>query len=110
MPVGSGAPLVTSVQTPTVPAMHDLQALLQALSQQTPWAQNPLRHSIGPEHDAPGSFSPHELLMQVLGGTHWLSLVQALKQRAVALQVYGLHASKSGAMHWPLALHVDGAW
>ena len=46
--------------------------------------------------------------MQVLGGTHWLSLVQARKQR-VALQMNGLHAIRSGATHWPEALQVEGA-
>jgi hypothetical protein len=43
-----------------------------------------------------------------LGDTHWLSMVQALKQR-VALQMYGLHATRGGASHWPEALQVDGA-
>ncbi len=36
------------------------------------------------------SLSPHELAAQVNGVTHWLLLVQALKQR-VPLQMYGLH-------------------
>jgi hypothetical protein len=108
MPVGSVAPPVTSVQLPAVPAMHDLQAVLQALSQQTPWAQKVLRHSFPAEQEAPSCFSPHELLTQVLGGTHWLSFVQAVKQR-VPLQMYGLHASRSGATHWPALLHCDGA-
>jgi hypothetical protein len=87
IPVGSGAAFVTSVQTPGVPAMHDLHAVLHALSQQTPCAQNLLPHSFGSEQEAPGPFNPHELLMQVLGDTHWLSLVHALKQRALPLQV-----------------------
>jgi hypothetical protein len=107
IPVGSGAPLVTAVHMPGVPAMHDLHAELQAWSQQTPWAQNVLRHSVGFEQDAPISLRPHELFMQVLGETHWLSLVHALKQRA-PLQVNGLHGTSSGALHWPAALQVEG--
>ena len=47
--------------------------------------------------------------MHVFGGTHWLLFVHALKQRAVPLQMNGLHASTSGATHWPEALQVDGA-
>ncbi len=107
MPVGSVAPPVTSVQLPAMPAMQDLQAVLQALSQQTPWAQKVLLHSLPAEQEAPSSFSPHELLTQVLGGTHWLSFVHAVKQR-VPLQMNGLQASRSGATHWPAMLHVDG--
>jgi hypothetical protein len=108
IPVGSGAPLVTAEHMPGVPAMHDLHAVLQAPSQQTPWAQNVLRHSTPFEQEAPSSLRPHELLMQVLGDTHWLSLVHALKQRALPLQVKGLHGTSSGAAHCPDELQVEG--
>ena len=91
-----------------MPAMQDLQAVLQAVSQQTPCAQLPLRHSLGAEQEAPFSLRPHEFAAQVNGGTHWLLAVQALKQR-VPLQMNGLHATESGATHWPAALQVDGA-
>ena len=100
--------MATFEQTPSVPAVHDLHAPVQALSQQTPCAQNVLRHSAAAEHAAPFSLSPQLLAAQVNGVTHWLLLVQALKQRAVPLQMYGLHGIRSGATHWPLALHVDG--
>jgi hypothetical protein len=92
-----------------MPATHDLQAPSQAVSQQTPCAQNVLRHSAPDEHDAPGSFSPHEFVAHVNGVKHWLLLVQALKQRAAPLQMYGLHGIRSGATHCPVMLHVDGA-
>jgi len=88
--------------------MHDLQAVLQAVSQQTPCAQKVLLHSVAAEHEAPLSFNPHELFAHEFGGTHWLLLVQALKQRE-PLQMNGLHGMASGATHWPLELQVEGA-
>jgi hypothetical protein len=48
------------------------------------------------------------LLVQLFGGTHWLSAVQALKQR-VPLHLYGLQATESAATHCPAALQVAGA-
>jgi len=107
-PAGSWVPVATFVQTPSMPAMHDLHEVLQAVSQQTPCAQKVLRHSLGAEQEAPFSLRPHEFAAQVNGGTHWLLAVQALKQR-VPLQMNGLHATESGATHWPAALQVDGA-
>jgi hypothetical protein len=98
MPAGSCVPVATFVHTPSMPAMQDLHAVLQAVSQQTPCAQLPLRHSLGAEQEAPFSLRPHEFAAQVNGGTHWLFAVQALKQR-VPLQMNGLHATESGATH-----------
>jgi hypothetical protein len=66
-------------------------------------------HSFAPEHIAPSSFRPHELAAHVFGVRHWLLVEQALKQREVPLQTYGLHGMRSGATHWPVALQVDGA-
>jgi len=86
------------VQTPSMPAMHDLHEVLQEVSQQTPCAQKVLRHSLGAEQEAPFSLRPHEFAAQVNGGTHWLFAVHALKQR-VPLQMNGLHATESGATH-----------
>ena len=100
--------MATFEQTPSWPAVHDLQALLQAPSQQTPCAQNVLRHSAPAEHEAPSSFNPHEFAAQLKGLTHWLLVVQAVKQR-VPLQMNGLQGITSGATHWPVALHTDGA-
>ena len=108
IPAGSGDPVATFEQTPGVPAVHDLHAELQAVSQQTPCAQKLLRHSAAAEHAAPLSLRPQLLAAQVNGTTHWLLLVQALKQRAAPLQMYGLHGIRTGASHWPLALQVEG--
>ena len=45
MPAGSVVPVATLVQVPIVPASEqDWQAPVQALSQQKPCAQKPLRH------------------------------------------------------------------
>jgi hypothetical protein len=108
MPAGSLAPVTTFVQVPSVPDIaHDWQAPAQALSQQTPCAQNVDVHSAFAEQDAPGPFVPHEFVMQVLGVRQSVLTVQALKHD-VPLQTYGLHGSASGAAHWPVALQVDG--
>ena len=82
-PDGSFAPVATFEQTPSIPATHDLQAVLQAESQQTPCAQKPLWHSSGDEQVAPWPPLPHEFMRHwfVGGFRHWVSLVQALKQR-----------------------------
>jgi hypothetical protein len=109
LPDGSGVPVGTSEQTPRTMEMQVLHAVLQAVSQQTPCAQKLLRHSEATEQVAPFSFSPHEFASQVNGITHWLLFVHAVKQRVTPLQTYGLHGCRSGATHWPLALHSDGA-
>src|SRR4029453_8405071 len=106
-PAGSGEPVATFEQMPSWPAVHDLHAVLQAPSQQTPCAQKVLLHSLPAEHEAPSSFNPHELAAQVNGLTHWLLVTHWVKQR-VPLQVYGLHGITSGATHWPVALQTDG--
>jgi hypothetical protein len=81
MPAGSGLPVGTFVQVPSVPVRaHDRQAPSHALSQQTPCAQKPDRHSVLAEHDAPGIFFPHELLVHELGARQFASAVQAPKQ------------------------------
>jgi hypothetical protein len=107
-PAGSLAPVTTFVHVPSVPLIaHDWQAPAQALSQQTPCAQNVDVHSAFAEQDAPGPFVPHEFVRQVLGARQSVLSVQALKH-AVPLQTYGLHGSESGATHWPVELHIDG--
>lgn len=108
MLAGSSAPVGTFVQVPSIPTMHDLQAVSQAVSQQTPWAQCRLRHSSSAEQEAPKSLGPHRLVVQLLGDTHWLSAVQAVKHR-VPLHLYGLQATGSCTTHCPEALHVAGA-
>jgi hypothetical protein len=60
------------------------QAVLQALLQQTPCAHWPLAHWFAFEQGWPVAFLPQELatppMPQVLGETHCVSLVQAVKQ------------------------------
>ena len=89
LPCGS-APLCTSVQVPAEPRrLQAVQAPVQAVSQHLPWAQCVLPHSLLAEQSAPIGFGPHELMFpfwpQVLGGMHWLSVVQAPKH-LLALQ------------------------
>src|SRR5450432_1955378 len=108
MPAGSGEPVVTFVHAPSVPVRaHDWQAPTQALSQQTPCAQNVEPHSLPAEQEAPLFLRPHELTLQTLGSRQLPPVgVHALKH-VVALQTYGLHGNESGATHWPVALHVE---
>jgi hypothetical protein len=45
--LGSDPPAGTLVQVPSVPASaHETQLAVQAVAQQTPWAQMPLAHSV----------------------------------------------------------------
>ena len=106
-PAGSGAPVVTFVHVPSVPVRaHDWQAPVQALSQQTPCAQNVEPHSVPTEHEAPLFLRPHELPLQTFGVRQFVVFVHALKQD-VPLQTYGLQGSESGATHWPVELQVE---
>ncbi len=91
--------------------LHALQAVLQALLQQTPWAQNVLVHSLPAEQVAPAGFRPHELMApsmpQTLGAMHCVLVVHELKH-LVVLQWYGKQSCAAGATHIPVALHVFG--
>jgi len=72
--VVSGEPGGRLVQVPREPACaHDLQNPSQGVEQQTPWAQILERHSVLLLHVAPGFFLPHELPLQTLGGTQFMS-------------------------------------
>ena len=96
------------MQVPSVPvSAHDVHAPEQAVSQQTPCAQNDDWHSLAFEHEAPRIFFPHELPLQTLGDTQLLSFAQALKQ-VLPLQMYGAQGSESGGAHWPVALQAAG--
>jgi hypothetical protein len=108
VPVGSGCPSGTFVQTPIdVGSAHDLQALAQPVAQQTPWAQLPDTHSRRSAQNAPFSLSPHEFSLQTFPATQFASVVQATKQRA-PLQANGAQALASGATQVPVSLHVSG--
>ena len=81
MAAGSIAPFGTFVHVPSEPvSAHDVQAPLQAVSQQTPCAQKDDWHSVASEQEAPRIFLPHELPLHTLGETQLLSVAQALKQ------------------------------
>jgi hypothetical protein len=76
---GSGMLVGTFVQVPRDPASaHDLQTSLQAVAQQTPWAQTPDAHSALSEQRAPGIFLPQEVPVQKLPGAQFASAVQRL--------------------------------
>jgi hypothetical protein len=56
---------------------------LQAVAQQTPWAQTPEAHSlaVSSEHGSPLGFFPQDPRTQTLGVAHWLSSEQRWPQR-----------------------------
>ena len=85
---------------------HDWHVPVQAVAQQTPWAQKPELHSAPVAQVAPRIFFEHVPPLQTLGETQLLSVAQALKQ-VLPLHVYGAQGSESGGVHWPVALHVD---
>jgi hypothetical protein len=78
---GSASPLATLVQVPNDPgSAHDLHLSPHALSQQTPWAQKPVAHSIALAQGRPGGFLPHDPLMQTAGEAQSASAVQETLQ------------------------------
>jgi hypothetical protein len=89
MPCGS-APLATLLQIPFVLGrLQAWHAVLHALLQQTPWAQNPLKHALPLEQGRPGPMRPQLLITpsmpQIFGLTHWAFVVHDPKH-LVALQ------------------------
>jgi hypothetical protein len=77
---GSGLLAGTLVQSPSeFDSAHDLQAVAQAVEQQTPWAQLFEAHSLRSEQKAPIGFSPHELPTQNFPGAQLASAVQTPK-------------------------------
>ena len=64
--------------------LHAWQAVLQALLQQTPWAQWPVVHSLSAEQGWGGGLRPQLLIIpfmpQTLGLWHWAFVEQAPKQ------------------------------
>jgi hypothetical protein len=71
------------------------QAVLQALLQQTPWAQLPLAHSPPPEHCAPCGLRPQEPLLQTLPAEQSASAVQVALHTA-APHLYGTQDIDAG--------------
>jgi len=103
---GSGLAAGTLVHAPRVlDSAHDLQAVAQAVAQQTPWAQLPDPHSLPAEQKAPIGFGPHEFPTQKFPVEQLASAVQ-LPKHLLPLQTYGTHDIASGATQAPVVLHV----
>lgn len=92
---------------PMVPEMaHDRQAPVQAVAQQTPWAQNVDWHSTLFEQKAPIGLRPQEPVVQTFPVEQALLSLQLEKQRA-PLQTNGAQAKASGTWHLPVASQVE---
>src|SRR5205814_1988878 len=81
--VGSVPLAGTGVQVPGVPGrLQEKQLAVQAVPQQTPWAQKVDMQSVFLAHTAPFIFLPHEPFTQTLVPEHWALVEQELPQRA----------------------------
>ncbi len=106
-PAGSGAPALTFLHWPSDPlTAHDLHDPVQAVAQQTPWAQIPDAHWELAEQAAPVGSLPQELLVQKLPAEQFASLVHAVKQRE-PLHTKGAHGVAAGATHCRAPSHVE---
>lgn len=98
---GSGVLAGTFVQRPrALGNAQNWHLPVQAVLQQTPSAQKPLRHSAPFEHVWPGPFFPQLPPWHVLGATHSELLPQDPRQAASA-QVYGAQLIGEPVMHVP---------
>ncbi len=96
------------MHVPSVPAsVHDWQAPVHALSQQTPCAQLPDVHSVAAEQDAPMLFVPHEFIVAGVG-RQAVGVDGAGVEAGRAVADVGLQGSGSGATHWPVELQAEG--
>jgi hypothetical protein len=59
---------------------HDRQVPVHAVRQQTPWAQNPLLHSVPAPQEAPSGLSPQLEAVQTLPVVHSDDVVQDARQ------------------------------
>src|SRR6187551_3953239 len=83
IPVGSESPSGTFEHRPIVAgSAQDLQALVQPVAQQTPWAQLPDAHSRPSAQNAALGLRPQEFSRQTCPPAQFVSTVQATKQRA----------------------------
>ena len=106
-PFGSMPSAGTGLQVPGVPtSAHDVQLPLQAVMQQTPWAQNPLWQSPGAAQLAPGGRKPHEPLLQTLGVAQSASAVQVDLQARLP-HLNGKQELCGGVTHAPAPSHAD---
>ena len=83
-PAGSVPLAATGEQVPAAPeSAQDMQVPVQAVPQQTPWAQMVLLHSVPLEQTAPFGLSPHDPEMQDAGIAQSLSVAQVALQALV---------------------------
>ena len=94
---GSGAPLGTGLQTPMEPgSAQEVHSPKQAVLQQTPWAQNPLLHSLLAVQMRARD-APHVPLRQRTPPAQSSSLAQVVLQRPRATsQANGAQLTPSG--------------
>jgi hypothetical protein len=99
---GSTPPARTGWQLPALPArLHEKQLAVQAVRQQTPWAQKPDMQSVAFAQTAPGGRFPHDPFTQTLPAEHCALVEQVLPQPA-PLQRYGVQALAAGEVQAPL--------
>ena len=87
-------------------ALHDLQVELHSVEQQTPWRQNPDLHSDPSAQVRPGSFRPHEPLVQTAGGAQSVLAMQD-GLHAPAPHRKGAQERAAGFTQVPLPSQVD---
>jgi hypothetical protein len=106
-PRGSLLPSATLAQWPSDPdRTHDVHVPAQAVSQQTPCAQNVEWHSPSSAHVWPSSLRPHEPFEQTAGDAQSAPVVQAALQTA-APHSNGKHELAAGVTHAPWPSQVD---
>src|SRR3954470_16656314 len=105
--MGSLPPSGTLVQVPSLlGSAHDVHTPLQAVSQQTPCAQLPERHSSAPAQVLPLSLRPHDPLVQTAGAAQSASAVQVALHTALPHR-NGKHELPGGVTQAPAPSHDD---
>jgi hypothetical protein len=108
-PVGSEPPAATGEQVPgLLVSAQDMHLPVQAVAQQTPWAQVALRQSAPLEQTAPFGLRPQEPPLQVEGAAQSASVVQ-LDLQALTPQVNGKQEVGMGVVQVPLPSQVAAA-
>lgn len=101
--VGLGAcPPAIEVQVPTVPdRLQELQVPVQALLQQTPWAQNPELHMAAAVQGEPMASLPQLVPTQLAGDVQSALLAHVVLHAALLPQAYGSHSVEVTVLHEP---------
>ena len=100
-PAGSVPLAATGEQVPAAPeSAQDMQVPVQAVPQQTPWAQMVLLHSVPLEQTAPFGLSPHDPEIQDAGIAQSLSVAQVALQ-ALVPQANGKQEDDAGIPQVP---------